>query len=426
VIVVADLARALGNARLEGAEWRCDCPVCGSRNLTISKPGEVLLVRCWNGCAGAAVLAELRRRGLYGAPNGNGRAGTRAEPGTRAAEDDPSAKAKAEVRRNNALDIWRNSLPAPDTMAQTYLCSRLLIQEVPPALRYTPAIRHSASGVKAPAMIGLVEHQKTGAVGIHIVFLNPLDASARFVGTPRKISIGPIKGGAVRLAPAGPVLAIAEGIEDAMAFTQHTRIPCWAAISETGIRNFVPPPPAETPEIVLVEDQDTNGDGQRAVATAARRFAKTGYRIRIARPTVGKDINEALLTLGLHESLCSLEDYVEEEPAAEADLTDDGIATTFVDVQVENLRYVDRWGDWMLWRETCWKADDTLEVYSLSRAVCRFVAAAQTTAKLTAILASAKTVHAVVSLARSDRRIAKTVDVWDADNLLFNTPGDDG
>jgi putative DNA primase/helicase len=43
--------------------------------------------------------------------------------------------------------------------------------------------------------------------------------------------------------------------------------------------------------------------------------------------------------------------------------------------------------------------------------------------KLAAAIASAKTVAAVVTLARADRRLAATVDQWDRDPMLLNTPG---
>jgi hypothetical protein len=166
-------------------------------------------------------------------------------------------------------------------------------------------------------MVGLVEHVKTGAVGIHLVYLNPLDASVRVTISPRKRSLGPVKGGAVRLAPAGPVLAVAEGIEDAWTFMQATGIPSWAAITAPGIRSFVPPPLDQTATLILVEDQDTNRTGQNAVADAARRLGKVGYQIKIARPSAGKDLNDALLKFGLDEKIFTLEDYQPEAIAGD-------------------------------------------------------------------------------------------------------------
>ena len=231
------IAAVLGNAHAEGNDWRCDCPVCHQHNLTLSNGDKRLLVKCFNGCDGEDVLAELHRRNLYGIKKGNGHVQPEA-PETRAEHEAraTSAKVKRQARIDAALDIWRNSYPAADTNVATYLASRLLL-DIPPALRFVPSLWHKQAAAKYPAMVGLVEHIDEGPVGIHCVFLNPLDASVRVTIEPRKWSLGPIKGGAVRLAPAGSVLAIAEGVEDALTFMQATRIPSWAAITASGIRN---------------------------------------------------------------------------------------------------------------------------------------------------------------------------------------------
>jgi hypothetical protein len=312
-MTAAEIARKLGHAQAEGNEWRCWCPLCAHNNLTLCDSGKRLLVKCFNGCANEEVLAELGRRGLYG---GNGTERPDVETQAEHEAKAKSAAAKRQIRIDNALYMWRDSVPAADTMVATYLASRLLLNPVPPALRFAPAIWHKEVGARFPAMVGLVEHTKHGAVGIHAVYLNRLDASVRFTTEPRKRSWGPVKGGAVRLAPAGPVLAIAEGIEDALTYMQATGTPSWAAISDTGVRGFVPPALAETTTLILIEDNDQNRVGQHATAAAARRFAKAGYEIKIARPAVGKDINAALLELGLCETLYTIEDYQPEDTLA--------------------------------------------------------------------------------------------------------------
>jgi hypothetical protein len=71
--------------------------------------------------------------------------------------------------------------------------------------------------------------------------------------------------------------------------------------------NFEPPTLTSTSTLTLIEDQDE--PGRKAVAKAAARFTALGYRIRIARPLQGKDVNDALLALGLDQPLCSIEDY---------------------------------------------------------------------------------------------------------------------
>ena len=69
-----------------------------------------------------------------------------------------------------------------------------------------------------------------------------------------------------------------------------------------------------------------------------------------------------------------------------------------------------------------WQFDDTLAVFDSVRVICRAAAADCNKARTAKELASAKTVAAVERLARSDRRLAATVDQWDADLWLLNTP----
>src|SRR5258707_1398909 len=87
-----------------------------------------------------------------------------------------------------------------------------------------------------------------------------------------------------------------------------------------------------------------------------------------------------------------------------------------------DLRYVDRWSTWMRYDDMRWRADDTLAVFDHARVVCRTAAAEAAQPKLAKELMSAKAVAAVERLARSDRRLAATVDQWDADPWLLNTP----
>lgn len=86
------------------------------------------------------------------------------------------------------------------------------------------------------------------------------------------------------------------------------------------------------------------------------------------------------------------------------------------------MRYVSAWGKWLFWTGTHWQFDETLCAVDLVRRVCREAAAACNKQKVAAQIASAKTVTAVERLARADRRLAGTVEQWDADLWLLNTP----
>jgi putative DNA primase/helicase len=103
--------------------------------------------------------------------------------------------------------------------------------------------------------------------------------------------------------------------------------------------------------------------------------------------------------------------------------TDEALALSFAKQHARSLRYVEVWGRWLTWDRTRWQFDDTLAVYDMVRAICRAASAECNRENVAAALASAKTVAAVERLARSDRRLAATVDQWDLDPWLLNTPG---
>ena len=86
------------------------------------------------------------------------------------------------------------------------------------------------------------------------------------------------------------------------------------------------------------------------------------------------------------------------------------------------MRYVASWGRWLIWNDLVWRFDDTLRALDMSRAVCREAAADCNKPKVSALIASAKTVAAIERLAKADRQHAATVDQWDADPWLLNTP----
>ena len=80
-------------------------------------------------------------------------------------------------------------------------------------------------------------------------------------------------------------------------------------------------------------------------------------------------------------------------------------------------------GRWLRYEAARWQFDETLRAFDLARDLCRAAAAEANKGKVATACASAKTVAAVASLARSDRRLAATVSQWDADPWLLNTPG---
>lgn len=102
--------------------------------------------------------------------------------------------------------------------------------------------------------------------------------------------------------------------------------------------------------------------------------------------------------------------------------TDEALALRFAERHADDLRYVAAWSRWLQWDGKCWRFDDTLHAFDQARHICREKAAECNMPRTAAVLASAKTVAAVERLARSDRRLAASVDQWDVDPWLLNTP----
>ena len=101
--------------------------------------------------------------------------------------------------------------------------------------------------------------------------------------------------------------------------------------------------------------------------------------------------------------------------------SDDALALEFADRYSDKLRYVAKWGRWLFWNGSDWYFRKPC---SRRPSPVGFVAAllpsTRTSTSSPKPIASAKTVAAVETLARDDRRIAATIDQWDADPWLLN------
>lgn len=107
--------------------------------------------------------------------------------------------------------------------------------------------------------------------------------------------------------------------------------------------------------------------------------------------------------------------------AAKADiaLSEDDIALDFTK-RNPTYCWVEGWRQWMTWTGRVWERDCTLRVFDAVRAHVR---STSWVVDNTRALLKAATIAAVERLARSDRAYAATVDQWDADPWLLNTPG---
>jgi len=100
---------------------------------------------------------------------------------------------------------------------------------------------------------------------------------------------------------------------------------------------------------------------------------------------------------------------------AESDLAD-----KFCEQHGEELRYVAKWGRWMRYVKGCWHEEETLLAFDLARKICDGLTRGSNRANKD--LKSAKTFAAIERIAKADRRIAATVNQWDTDLWILNTP----
>ena len=107
------------------------------------------------------------------------------------------------------------------------------------------------------------------------------------------MALGRIGKGAVRLAKAGPVLGLAEGIETALSAMQLFDVPTWAAL---GSRMHQ----VALPEVVhhVVIYADNGGAGLKAANKAVDEFTGQGCKVTVRWPPTGYgDWNDALRAL---------------------------------------------------------------------------------------------------------------------------------
>ena len=128
----------------------------------------------------------------------------------------------------------------------------------------------------------------TASSALHCTYLAANGEGKATAIEPVKRFIGPVGGGAVRLAPATDTIAVCEGIETGLSYMEATGTPTWAALSAGGIRALILPEHVRT--VVIACDPDPVGI--MAARAAARRWLAEGRRVSICRPPLGLDFND--------------------------------------------------------------------------------------------------------------------------------------
>ena len=109
---------------------------------------------------------------------------------------------------------------------------------------------------------------------------------------------------------------------------------------------------------------------------------------------------------------------------------EEALTLAFSARHAEDLRYCEVFGRWFEWDDARWREDGKRKVFTHARRLCRETSAGilaesrgeTAAAKIATTVASARTVAAVVNLARADARHATAPEDWDADPWALNTP----
>ncbi len=226
---------------------------------------------------------------LYRRANGSGCA-IATNPATAVAEvkNEPVDERGINRRRLVIQQLWKSAFPANHAKSEPlrrYLVNRGLsgiLDNIPATNRFHPAIEYhhqQSDGVWAsighfPAMTAAVQAPNDRCVNVHRTYLtedgrkaripDPDDAGSLLSSKKlmRSAVPGESRGAAIRLRAVSGIVALAEGIETALAVQIGTGLPTWATVSAGGMRSVFLPKSAR--KVFIFADLDRSGTGSKA------------------------------------------------------------------------------------------------------------------------------------------------------------------
>jgi putative DNA primase/helicase len=200
------------------------------------------------------------------------------------------------LRISRARELWNEGVEPRGTVVEDYLRSRALDLSAELAgtvLRFHPRCpwRDENTGQieRIPALLAAFRSIDDDEItAVHRI---RVDQPSRWPKADRKM-LGVVHRAAVKLdtSPAD-TLVIGEGIETCMAAQQLGHRPVWA-LGSVGAISFFPVLENIRTLIILGEAGKASAD---AIQFCGKRWSKARRRVRIARPTVGSDLNDQLM-----------------------------------------------------------------------------------------------------------------------------------
>jgi DNA primase len=151
-----------------------------------------------------------------------------------AASPDMARQRDAEQRSAGAWRMW-DAASRPGEAVRSYLAGRGLVLPAACDVIREDLLRHPDTGSALhPVMLARVDGPDGAFRAVHRTYLarQPQGGFGKLPGVENaKLTLGPLPGGAIRLFPAAEHLALAEGIETALAVHALVGVPVWACIA---------------------------------------------------------------------------------------------------------------------------------------------------------------------------------------------------
>lgn len=197
---------------------------------------------------------------------------------------------KPNLRRQQKIDEVLSQASDLSGAAKTYLANRGLhwpYSGSPNDLKFIESLPYWHDGKQLgafPTLLGVVKNLAGEIVTLHRTYLNHQGYKAN-VPTPKKLLPpalpGTCAGASIQLYKPTTQLAIAEGIETALAVHLATGFPVWAAISTTMLEKVQIP--SSVQEVYIMSDKDLSGAGRRSATRLAKRLIDH-HIVRIVEP----------------------------------------------------------------------------------------------------------------------------------------------
>lgn len=278
------LSRLSGVRKTGPDRWVARCPAHDDRtpSLSVRWTGDKVLLYCFAGCSYRDIVEALDIRW-----------GDLSSPPPPPVHPEPPKRQLS----FDAMRLWESASPVlgKDHPVLRYLQARgLEVGDDIPDLRFVPSLGYYEDGElkgRYPAMLAAVRDAFGQVISVHRTYLAHDYSGKALVKTPKKLTKGCSSGGGIWLYSLGPVVAVAEGIETALAVRLMTRLPVVATISATHMARWEPPPVVK--EVLIAADADKAG--AKGARDLLERLHAIGVRGAIYAPPRGMDWLDAYL-----------------------------------------------------------------------------------------------------------------------------------